>query len=66
MKKFVPLKKQSKTVQREYHSHRRTDWGARFADRERPAQVRSQTCESPAPERVLERGFFLCKPLRLI
>ena len=27
MKKFVPLKKQSKTAQREYHSRRRTDWG---------------------------------------
>ena len=27
MKKFVLLKKQSKTAQREYHSHRRTDWG---------------------------------------
>ena len=27
MKKFVPLKKQSKTAQREYHSRRRADWG---------------------------------------
>lgn len=27
MKKFVPLKKQSKTAQCEYHSHRRIDWG---------------------------------------
>ena len=27
MKKFVPLKKQSKTAQHEYHSRRRTDWG---------------------------------------
>ena len=27
MKKSVPLKKQSKTAQREYHSHRRIDWG---------------------------------------
>ena len=28
MKKFVPLKKQSKAAQREYHSRRRTDWGS--------------------------------------
>ena len=27
MKKFVSLKKQSKTAQREYHSRRRADWG---------------------------------------
>ena len=27
MKKFVSLKKQSKTAQREYYSRRRADWG---------------------------------------
>ena len=27
MKKFVPLKKQSKTAQHEYHSRCRIDWG---------------------------------------